>query len=319
MDEEIPTSDSVADILKESEDSIAKQREKGKGKGKDDENVRTIGILFLADGFVVDEEMKQESDSEEEAEEVPASAPAPRRTGMMSLSDLAPSSSKGKGKGKRIPKNLPNLGPLRSYDSPENKQFLDDIKKNLVPVELRKLDAQGEPTPVSISVGDLRPRTYEEFSTVIQQLKQARAEQEAAQKGSSPVASNMFSGAGHSLRGDSSAAPSATSSGAGTGEADPALRTLISGRALPVVDESLPQTTLQLKLATGARHKVQLNLTHTVADIWCIVADKMGHATFNTTSGHELCAGFPPKPLMDVNATLQVADLRNAAVTHRTK
>lgn len=299
---------------------------KGKGKGKSDQQMQHIGVLFLADGFLIDYNLEMHSEDEDTEEEIAAPKPAPRRTGMMSLSDLAPSRGKGGGKGKKLPK-VPNVGPLRSYDTAENKKFLDQIKEGVVPEELRKMDDQGRPVGTSIEVSDMRSTPSAELFKIFEELKKAHAEQEAEKNqsrgGTSSTTSSatMFAGAGHTL--SSTSQPSTTGgqptvgAPSGGGSADPALLALVSGRAAPTVDESKPATTLQLRLSTGARVKVRLNLDNTVADLWRVVAEHLGQAVFASSSGHELSAGFPPKPLRETSATLQAADLANASVTHR--
>jgi len=62
---------------------------------------------------------------------------------------------------------------------------------------------------------------------------------------------------------------------------------------------------------------VKLNLDSTVADLWRVVAAEMGQAAFAAASQHALSAGFPPKPLTDLKATIKDADLANSSVTHR--
>lgn len=294
---------------------------KGKGKGKDDRTIQNVAIMFFADGFLIDDNAEAQ-DEDDEDEVTPAPKAAPRRTGMMSLSDLAPARGKGGGKGKKLPK-IPDFGPLRSYDTADNKKFLDDVKQGLVPQELRKLDDQGKPVGTSIMVSDMRPMPSAKFLETIEELKKLKAEQdkeESSSQGGSKVASNMFAGAGHTLSASSHSSTSqanASSATSGGGSADPALIALVTGKAAPTADESRPVTTLQLRLSTGARIKVRLNLEHTVADLWRVVAENLGQTVFASSSGHELSAGFPPKPLRDASATLQAADLANASVTHR--
>lgn len=294
---------------------------KGGGKGGGlPENARTVAIVFFADGFMVDEEFETPT-TEEDLEPTPAAAPAPvRRTGIMKLDDFKQPSSQGR---PQLPKKLPKLAPLRSYDTPENKAFLDQIKAGRLPKDMQKRDENGQPIPVSIALEDVRPKTYEELSKVIKEMEKMRDEMEREQAAKKPKPSTLFTGAGHSLSfgttsasgsGAAGAAP-ATSSGAG---AEPALVALL-GVAAPAADDAKIATTLQLRLSTGARVKLRLNLDHTVADIWRHVAAEMGLDAFKAASGHELVAGFPPKPLVDPGLSLEAADLKNAAVSHRYK
>lgn len=316
--------ESIMGNLKESQErgpdeSRGKGGRDGKGKSSDGPS-RTVVVVFFADGFVVDEEgqFDQEEDEPEAAPEAPK--PPTRRVGMMTLDDVSSRDGKGKGKGMKLPKKIPTLGPLRSYDTAENKAFLDDMKANRVPQQLQKRDEQGRPIPLSIAVDDERPRTYKELSEVLDQMRQLKAKQEAEEKKNAPAKSTMFTGSGHTL--SSSAAPAASagaSSGASGASCDPALLALVRAASAPEADEGKPTTTLQLRLSTGARVKARLNLEHTVADLWRLVAREMGDAAFAAASGHELSAGFPPKPLKDTSVSLAAADLANASVTHRSR
>jgi len=262
---------------------------------------------------------------------------------MMTLNDVRPQGKGkggmdallgGKGKGKmnqlkKLGESVKALPPLRSYDDPANKAMGDALMARRVPEELRPAD---EDTQITVApVGDM---TYEEFKQMGQMFEQmfssmaAKGGDQGSGKGSSASSSAsppLFTGAGQTLGGSSagSAAPAAggatTSAGAGGPGCDPAVLALVKGQPAPAVDEAKPATTLQLRLSTGTRVKARLNLDHTVADLWRLVAQNMGEAAFAAASGHELSAGFPPKPLTDPTATLQAADLVNAAVTHRSR
>lgn len=289
----------------------------GKGVGKKgsagDGPVRKIGIVFFADGFMVDPEMEDDEEEEEESQDVAAKPPT-RRMKMMSLDDLA---RENQGDMPPLPKKVPKLFPLRSYDTPENKRFLDDVKASRVPQGLQTTDEKGRPVPMSFLVSDERPATYQQLSKAIEEIKKLKEEQAAKERQKAPTGPALFTGAGHSL--SSNAAPAASTAGAHGGSAqscDPTLLALVKSGP-PVLDESKAATTLQLKLSTGSRAKARLNLDHTVADVWRVVAKEMGVSTFAAASGHTLSAGFPPKPLTNNSLTLAEADLANASVTHR--
>eukprot|EP00428_Durinskia_dybowskii_P065872 CAMPEP_0170385726 /NCGR_PEP_ID=MMETSP0117_2-20130122/16665_1 /TAXON_ID=400756 /ORGANISM="Durinskia baltica, Strain CSIRO CS-38" /LENGTH=319 /DNA_ID=CAMNT_0010641521 /DNA_START=1 /DNA_END=958 /DNA_ORIENTATION=+ len=261
-----------------------------------------------------------------EAEEAAAAAApkakaAPRRTGMMTLDELQKSADGPMGMGEKMPK-IPKLPPLRSYDTPENKAFLDQLKGGGVPKELQRRDEAGKPISVSIGVQDLRPKTYKELAAMISHFEKM-ATKAGGGGDSAPAAASsapkLFAGSGHTLSASSSAAQGSTAAsapGAKTGAgADPALLALLGAAPAPVADESKPTTTLQLRLASGARSRVKLNFDHTVADLWRLVAEQMGKDAFAAASDHELSAGFPPKSLKDPGATLAAADLANASIT----
>mmetsp|Transcript_11410 Transcript_11410/g.36440 ORF Transcript_11410/g.36440 Transcript_11410/m.36440 type:complete len:388 (-) Transcript_11410:84-1247(-) len=287
---------------------------KGAGKGGPEGTERSVFIVFFSDGFMVDEDF--ELPKPEPTPEQPA-APPPRRTGMMSLNDLK-KDPKTRGP---MPK-LPKLKPLRSYDTPENKAFLADVKAGRVPTELQKRDEKGAPVSVSIAIDDVRPKSYEELAKVIKQMeamqKQMEGDQGGSSSGSKPAGPTLFAGAGNTLSsGSSSAAPAAGGAARSGNGADPALVAIAAAGPPPEADESKPVANIQLRLSTGARVKARLNHDHTVADLWRIVAAQMGNDAFRAASNHQLVAGFPPKPLSDTSLTVAAADLANAAVTHR--
>jgi len=291
----------------------------GKGSGKGERKTQTVAIAFFADGFMVDDDYQPEPDTPDPS---PSDAPAaaPRRTGMMGLSDLKKDSKRSRGP---MPK-LPKLKPLRPYDTPENKAFLDDVNASKLPKELQKRDEAGRPIAVSIAIEDVRPKTYKELSDTIEKMEQMEKDEAAEEAASNPTAKPsvaLFTGAGNSL--SSSSGPSGgvasgawgPSGGSGVG-ADPLLLKLVSG-AMPVVDDSKPATTIQIRLATGSRLKSRLNMDHTVGDIWRLIAAEIGIESFRAAAGHEISAGFPPKTLLDSSLSLATADLANAAITHR--
>jgi len=298
----------VGDIHSRMEDDVSKGGGKGLGKagGKMGKPEGTaVAIVFFSDGFMVDDEFDPEP-PEPEAE---AAAPAPKRKGMMGLSDLA-KDPRGQMK---MPK-LPKLKPLRAYDAPGSKEFLDDVKAGKVPEEFKKRDENGKPVPVSIGIEDARPRSYEELSRAIKEME-ALQRQEESENPKPKAGPTLFAGAGNSLSSSSSAATAPAAKAGGTGQAAPELVALLS-RPVPQADESKPCANIQLRLASGSA-KVRLNKDHTVSDLWRLVAEKMGVDAFRTSSNHQLIAGFPPKPLSDLNATIAAADLANASVQHK--
>lgn len=282
-------------------------RPAGKGAGKGREGpAMTVRITFFGDGFAV-----EEVDEKEEAEEAPKpkAAAAPRRTGMMTLEDLSSS-----GPAPELPQ-IPELPPLRPYAGSE--AFLDALKQNRVPEELQRRDADGEPVAVTVAVADLRPKTYAELEAMVSQLKAMRAKAEAktgktAMRASGPA---LFGGAGQSLSASASVSASASNASAEQSDADRAIVAIATDGSVVSLDETKPITTIQVRMASGAR-RIRLNHDHTVADLWRAVATEFG-ASFKSKAGHQLVAGFPPKPLTDFGASLKAADLINAAVTHR--
>ena len=100
----------------------------------------------------------------------------------------------------------------------------------------------------------------------------------------------------------------------------------------PVVDTTQPTTVIQIRLASGKRLRETLNLSHTVQDIQTIihlyvmntrdVRSVMLNSCYCCREGagnapYALLAGFPPQPLKDMNATIEQAQLKGAAITQK--
>ena len=78
----------------------------------------------------------------------------------------------------------------------------------------------------------------------------------------------------------------------------------------PIVDPSKPTTMVSIRLHNGTQIKLDLNTTHTVRDIAKYIE------TIAPVSGnYKLIAGYPPKALEDMNATIDGAKLNKAAIT----
>ena len=81
-----------------------------------------------------------------------------------------------------------------------------------------------------------------------------------------------------------------------------------------VLDESLPSTSIQLRLADGTRMIAHFNFHHTVDDIRSFInASRPGSAT-----NYQLqIMGFPPKLLTDPTQTMEQAGLANSVVIQK--
>ena len=81
-----------------------------------------------------------------------------------------------------------------------------------------------------------------------------------------------------------------------------------------VVDESLPSTSIQLRLVDGTRLITHFNFHHTVDDIRSFInASRPGTAT-----NYQLqIMGFPPKLLTDPTQTIDQAGLANSVVIQK--
>ena len=89
---------------------------------------------------------------------------------------------------------------------------------------------------------------------------------------------------------------------------------MIGDSGKPVVDPSKPTTVVNIRLHNGQTVKLDLNTDHTVQDLFNFckqVAPAAAGSTFN------LIAGYPPKPLSDMTATMESAKLMKSAVTQK--
>lgn len=81
-----------------------------------------------------------------------------------------------------------------------------------------------------------------------------------------------------------------------------------------VVDESLPSTSVQLRLADGTRMIAQFNYHHTINDIRTFVNTSRP----GSPSNYQLqMMGFPPKVLNDPTQTIEKAGLANSVVIQK--
>lgn len=84
--------------------------------------------------------------------------------------------------------------------------------------------------------------------------------------------------------------------------------------AVPVVDETLPSTSIQLRLADGTRLIAQFNHHHTISDIRAFIDASRPEGTGN----YQLqVMGFPPKLLGDPTQTIEQAGLANSVVIQK--
>ena len=114
-----------------------------------------------------------------------------------------------------------------------------------------------------------------------------------------PPKYTAFSGAGASLGGASSAAPVIA-------------KVNVSDSNKPIVDPSKPQTLVNLRLCNGQTIKLELNNDHTVKDLYMYV-----ESVAPAAGSWNLVSGFPPKPLADMNLTLEQAKLLKSAITQK--
>ncbi|KAK1423962.1 hypothetical protein QVD17_19273 [Tagetes erecta] len=172
-------------------------------------------------------------------------------------------------------------GPLRRLDDPQNASFLESIRKSECPEELKSATGR-VPTQVSLV------RRLEEYPV----QKQRRA---------------AFVGVGRTLG-------TATSSEDATAASPAPATTAPTPFVGLVVDNALPSTSIQLRLADGTRMVSRFNFHHTISDIRSFIdASRPG----GPRAYHLLTMGFPPKQLNDLNQTIEEAGLANSVVIQK--
>lgn len=81
-----------------------------------------------------------------------------------------------------------------------------------------------------------------------------------------------------------------------------------------VVDQALPSTSIQLRLADGTRMVSRFNYHHTIRDIRGFIDASRpgGPRTYQLQT-----VGFPPKQLSDLDQTIEQAGLANSVVLQK--
>lgn len=125
-------------------------------------------------------------------------------------------------------------GDLRTYEAPENKEFMDSINAGRVPKELTSLP-QVRSGDLDVGISDKRSEKY------------------------TAPPYKAYSGTGATV-GKSAVPASAIVRGSG------------SGAKAVVVDPGAPTTRLRVKLLNGKMETLTLNLTHTIGDLQHMVA-----------------------------------------------
>lgn len=174
-----------------------------------------------------------------------------------------------------------NNGPLRRLDDPANAPLLESIKKSECPKELEPADRR--------TIVNLNLMRREENCPVMET---------DTQHNNAP-----FQGVGRTLGSRSS--PESSDLTAPTAAPSPSMGF--------VVDESLPSTSVQLRLADGTRMVARFNNHHTVGDIRGFIdASRPGGSRT-----YQLHTGFPPKVLSDATQTIEEAGLSNSVIIQK--
>ncbi|CAN6921366.1 unnamed protein product [Brassica oleracea] len=172
-------------------------------------------------------------------------------------------------------------GPLRKLDDPENASFLDSIRKSECPKELEPADKRA---PVHVNL--------------------MRRDEKCPEREKPKVA---FQGVGRTLGGASSSTPPNLSNPTDVAAVPSPSQSL-------VVDETLPSTSIQLRLADGTRMVAKFNNHHTVNDIRAFIDFSRPGNPINYSLQ---VMGFPPKPLTDPFQTIDQAGLANSVVIQK--
>lgn len=170
-------------------------------------------------------------------------------------------------------------GPYRRLDDPANAKFLKSLARGQTPEELRG-DGPGGNTTVGLV--DKRNEEYVESF-------------------------RSFSGAGQSLGGGGGGASEAATGDAANGVFDP------SGLQEPSRDDDdgAATTSIAVRMLDGSRKVVKIPLSATVTELAARAA-AASNATISIP--FRIVAGFPPKPLMDGNQSVEEAGLKGARI-----
>jgi len=200
-------------------------------------------------------------------------------------------------------------GDLMRYDDPTNSQILNEINSGLAPPHILNVNP-GQPVELRVvkRLSDefvAPPKAHNVFSGEGQRL-------------GSPVPSIAGLGAPTSVDMPGSfpvtATGSAGPSAGGPSASGASVRSAESINTRFEVDQSLPTTSVQVRLADGTRMVCRMNLTHTVGDIRNFINASRPE---NLTRPYTIQTTFPAKVLDDDAKTVEQAGLVNAVVVQR--
>lgn len=174
-------------------------------------------------------------------------------------------------------------GEPRRMDDPANAPFMQAIMRGQCPPEL-------DPGDPSIQINVNLVRRDEEYTPPAQPRHKA------------------FGGTAHKLSEPAGGGDAGASSSAAAAAAPAGLSVPWEG-----ADQSLPLTSIQLRLADGSRMVAEFNLQHTVADIRRFIRASRP----DTPTAYRLSTAFPPRQLDDDGATIEAAGLANSVIIQR--
>ncbi|KAJ3488583.1 hypothetical protein NLI96_g2731 [Meripilus lineatus] len=193
-------------------------------------------------------------------------------------------------------------GELMRYDDPANEQILNEINSGHAPPSILNVEP-GRPV-------ELR---------VVRRLQDDYVPAPASRRHDG----GTFMGAGHRLGSPVPATGASSSNTSGMPGAFPSAaanstsprgadRESLSTRF--EVDQSLPTTSVQIRLADGTRMVCRMNLTHTVQDIRNFINASRPE---NNARGYTIGTTFPNRTLEDNTQTIQAAGLANSVIVQR--
>jgi len=197
-------------------------------------------------------------------------------------------------------------GPLMRYDDPANEQILGDINSGRAPPQILNV-LPGQPVELRVAkrLADnyvLPKHAVSAFAG--EGMRLGAVVPDFAPTAAGGSASGM-PGAFPSRAATTSAAGS--SSGANVLEREPMITRF-------EVDQTLPTTSVQIRLADGTRIVCRMNLTHTVQDIRNFINASRPE---NISRPYTIGTTFPNKTLDDSAATIEGAGLLNSVVVQR--
>eukprot|EP00532_Pseudo-nitzschia_australis_P003373 CAMPEP_0168201896 /NCGR_PEP_ID=MMETSP0139_2-20121125/23974_1 /TAXON_ID=44445 /ORGANISM="Pseudo-nitzschia australis, Strain 10249 10 AB" /LENGTH=282 /DNA_ID=CAMNT_0008127529 /DNA_START=101 /DNA_END=949 /DNA_ORIENTATION=+ len=174
-------------------------------------------------------------------------------------------------------------GPYRRLDDPANKEFLRSLAKGQTPAELRD-NAGTNTSNLTVGLVDKRQEDY------VQQFR-------------------SFSGAGQSLRNDDDDNDGGESSVERPGVFDPSNLTATATAATTAATTST--TSIAVRMLDGKRKVVKIAPTATVAQL---AARAFEASNTPIDVPFRIVSGFPPKPLLRSDQTIEEAGLKGAQV-----
>ncbi|KAG6885699.1 hypothetical protein C0992_004961 [Termitomyces sp. T32_za158] len=190
-------------------------------------------------------------------------------------------------------------GPLMDYDNPEHAELLNQLRSGQAPPHILNLRV-GQPVDIRIS-----QRTHETY---------------VPPQGSRAA----FSGSGHRLgapvpeistaRSSNDSTPMPGQFPTSSQRTSTAVEERQSVTTRFEVDQSMPATSVQIRLADGTRIVCRMNLTHKVSDLRNFINAARPE---NMTRPYTIGTTFPNRTLDDLDATIEAASLANSVVVQR--